>query len=157
MGRHTRGPIGVLAWAAMLALAMAAMMPARAGGTCARSDFEAVVDDTAAALRDLNQKNKPLFQEQLRNLKDKRGWSHDQFLKEAAPFVRDEQIAVFDQRSEALLNDIATMGQDGAQAKTPDCALVVELRARLKVLVETQTAKWSYMFGKLDKELGKSN
>lgn len=113
------------------------------------------MDDAAAALRDLNLKNKPDFQERLRTLKDKRGWSHDQFLKEAAPFVRDDEIAVFDQKSDQLLNDISTMGQDGAAAKSPDCALVVELRARLKVLVDTQTAKWAYMFAKLDKELAR--
>ena len=53
-----------------------------------------VVDEAAAALRDLNAKNKPAFQEKLRQLKDKRAWSHDEFLKEAAPFVRDDKIAV---------------------------------------------------------------
>ena len=64
---------------------------------CAKADFEAVVDDAAGALRDLNLQNKPAFQEKLRQLKDKRGWSHDAFLKEAAPFVRDDKIAVYDQ------------------------------------------------------------
>jgi hypothetical protein len=37
---------------------------------------------------------------------------------------------------------------------TPDCAVLLELRARMKVLVETQTAKWAYMFQKIDAELG---
>ncbi len=120
---------------------------------CAKSEFEAVVDEAAAALRDLNMKNKPDFQEKLRELKEKRGWSHDQFLKEAAPYVRDPKIAVFDQDSDRLLNDISSLGQEGADAKTPDCALLLELRARMKVLVETQTAKWTYMFEKLDAAL----
>src|SRR5262249_22619953 len=96
-------------------------------GECQRTDFEAVVDDAAAALRELNLKNKPDFQEKLRQLKDKRGWSHDQFLTEAAPFVRDDKIAVFDQQSDQLLNDISSLGQEGADAKTPDCALLHEL------------------------------
>src|ERR1700730_8105308 len=52
--------------------------PRGAAKECAKADFEAVVDDAAAALRDLNLKNKPNFQEKLRQLKDKRGWSHDQ-------------------------------------------------------------------------------
>jgi len=132
--------------------------PAAPGGAakeCAKSDFEAVVDDAAAALRDLNLKNKPDFQEKLRQLKDKRGWSHDQFLQEAAPFVRDDKIAVFDQDSEQLLSDIASLGQEGADAKTPDCGLMHELRARMKVLVDTQKAKWAYMFEKLDAALAK--
>jgi len=142
---------------AQTAEAPAAPAPAQqrqaAAGECQRADFEAVVDDAAAALRDLNMKNKPDFQEKLRQLKDKRGWSHDQFLTEAAPFVRDDKIAVFDQQSDQLLNDISSLGQEGADAKTPDCALLHELRARMKVLVDTQTAKWAYMFEKLNAAL----
>jgi hypothetical protein len=126
---------------------------APAGDSCTRAEFEAVVDDAAAALRDLNLKNKPDFQEKLRQLKDKRGWSHDQFMTEAAPYVRDDKIAVFDQESDQLLNDISSLGQEGADAKTPDCALLHELRARMKVLVDTQSAKWRYMFEKLNAAL----
>ncbi len=130
--------------------------PAAPGGSadvCDKSDFEAVVDDAAAALRDLNMQNKPAFQEKLRQLKDKRGWSHDEFLQAAAPFVRDTKIAVYDQESEHLLTDISTLGQEGADAATPDCELLADLKARMQKLVDTQTAKWSYMFQKLDAAL----
>ena len=147
----------ILGLAVLLALSLAGAAKAQTGApapaVCAKSEFEAVVDEAAAALRDLNLKNKPAFQEKLRQLKDKRGWSHDEFLKEAAPFVRDDEIAVFDQESERLLSDISAQGQEGAEAKTPDCALMVELRARMQSLVETQTAKWTYMFEKLDAAL----
>ena len=91
--------------------------PDGAAKECAKADFEAVVDDAAAALRDLNLKNKPDFQEKLRQLKDKRGWSHDQFMTEAAPYVRDDKIAVFDQESEQLLNDISSLGQEGSRSR----------------------------------------
>ncbi len=141
---------------AVLLLVMAGQIgEAEAQAACSKADFEAVVDQAAAALRDLNYKNRPEFQDRLRQLKDKRGWSNDEFLKEAAPFVRDEEIAVFDRKSEDLLNAISTMGQEGADAKTPDCALLTELRARMAVLVETQRAKWAYMFAKIDAELKK--
>jgi hypothetical protein len=123
------------------------------GQVCAKSDFEAVVDDAAGSLRDLNLQNKPAFQEKLRQLKDKRGWSHDAFLTEAAPFVRDDKIAVYDQDSERLLADISSLGQEGADAATPDCALLADLKARMRTLVDTQTAKWKYMFEKLDASL----
>jgi len=141
--------------AMLLALAGTAAAQAGAAGaqTCTKAEFEAVVDDAAAALRELNLKNKPAFQEKLRQLKDKRGWSHDQFLSAATPFVRDDKIAVFDQKSEQLLSDISSEGQEGADAPTPDCALLVDLRARMQVLVETQTAKWAYMFQKVDAAL----
>jgi hypothetical protein len=112
-----------------------------------------VVDDAAGALRDLNLENKPAFQEKLRHLKEKRGWSHEAFLKEAAPFVRDDKIAVFDQESERLLTDISTLGQEGADAPTPDCALLADLKSRMQTLVSTQTEKWTYMFQKLDAAL----
>ena len=136
----------------------AAATRAHAGATglpqqCTKAEFEDVVDEAAAALRDLNAKNKPAFQEKLRQLKDKRGWSHDQFLKEAAPFVRDDKIAVYDQESERLLADISTLGQEGAEAPTPDCTLLAGLKTRMQTLVDTQTAKWTYMFQKLDAAL----
>lgn len=143
-------------WLAAALLATATLVGgARLAAACQRADFEAVVDEAAAVLRDLNLKNKPTFQDKLRVLKDKRGWSHDQFMKEAAPFVLDEKIAEYDQTSTDLLAEISTLGQEGADAATPDCKLLEELRSRMKTLVESQTAKWTYMFGKLDAELAK--
>ncbi|MBU1210605.1 MAG: hypothetical protein KJ587_04935 [Alphaproteobacteria bacterium] len=123
--------------------------------SCARSDFEAVVDDAAEALRQLNSENKPVFQELLRTLKDKRGWDHDVYLREATPFVQDEKIDALDQRSQDLLTDIATLGEEGTAAPTPDCALLAELRQRMQELVTAQTAKWHYMFTKLRTEIDK--
>ena len=124
-----------------------------APAACAKQDFESVVEEAAGSLRDLNAKNRPAFQEKLRELKDKRKWSHDEFIKRAKPLVRDDKTVAFDQTTDELLSAIASMGQEGATAVTPDCAVLLELRARMKVLVETQTAKWAYMFQKIDAEL----
>ena len=122
---------------------------------CAKSDFEAVVDEAAGALRDLNAANKPKFQEKLRQLKDKRRWAHEQFIREAAPLVADEKINAYDRQSNDLLEKIAMGGEAGAAAATPDCAVLDKLRASMKTLVETQSAKWTYMTAKLDAELAK--
>ena len=122
---------------------------------CSKSDFEAVVDEAGASLRDLNRENTPQFQGKLRHLKDKRGWSNDQFMKEAEPFVRDDTIAGFDQKSEEFLGRIMSGGQAQSASAKPDCALLLELRAAMKALVETQRTKWAYMFDKLDKELAR--
>src|SRR5262245_26421545 len=78
---------------------------------CSKGDFEAVVDEAAASLRDLTKQNTPQFQVKLRQLKDKRAWSNDQFMKEAEPFVRDDKIAGFDQKSEEFLARITSGGQ----------------------------------------------
>ena len=144
------GFVGIL-----LLLALTGPTPSLAEAPCSKADFEAVVDEAAAALRTLNHQNTPQFQARLRQLKDKRGWSHEQFLSEAAPFVRDEAIAAFDQKSEDFLARITQAGQSQATAASLNCALLVDLRASLAALVETQKAKWTYMFDKISAELGK--
>lgn len=126
-----------------------------ADATCKKEDFEAVVETTASSLRDLNSKNRPEFQEKLRELKAKRNWTQNEFMEKAAPFVRDDKTAVYDQSTDELLSAISSMGQEGARAPTPDCAMLLELRARMKLLVDTQTAKWAYMFEKLNAELAR--
>ena len=136
-------------------IGLAAAPPALAQTACARADFEVVVETAAAALRELNLKHKPDFQEKLRNLKEKRGWSHDQFLKEASPLVRDDAIAAYERTTEELLDTIANLGQEGSAAKSPDCGMLVQLQEHMKRLVATQTAKWDYMFAKVETELWK--
>jgi hypothetical protein len=117
---------------------------------CARTDFEAVVDEASATLVDVTQKNTPEFQGKLRALKDKRGWSTEQLMKDGATFVRDDRIAAYDEKSEQLLIKINSQASDGA-----DCKALADLKAAMAALVETQTAKWAYMFDKIDKELAK--
>lgn len=145
---------GISALSIWLAVNVAAATAVTAG-PCEKSDFEAVVDQAAGSLRDLNAANKPKFQEKLRSLKDKRKWAHEQFLKEAAPFVADEKITAYDQQSNALLEKIAMGGEAGAAAATPDCVVLDSLRASMKTLIDAQTAKWTYMNAKLDAELSK--
>jgi hypothetical protein len=123
--------------------------------TCSKADFEGVVDEAAAGLRDLTRQNTPQFQGRLRQLRDKRGWSNDQFLKEAEPYVRDDTITAFDRKSEDFLARITGGGQSQAAATKLDCGLLADLHAAMQALVETQKAKWAYMFQKLEKELAK--
>jgi len=140
---------------AALLLALLGRAASPQAPTCAKTDFEAIVNEAGAALRDLNQQNTPLFQAKLRQLKDKRNWSNDQFLKEAEPLVRDEVIAGYDKKSEELVARITGESQAEPAPAAPDCALLGDLQAALKVLVETQTAKWTHMFAKIQKELAK--
>jgi len=142
---------GVLLMSAALCCTYARADDTPAG--CSKEDFESVAEQAAGSLRDLNSLNRPQFQEKLRALKDKRHWTHDEFLEKAKPFVKDDKTVVYDKTTDELLSAIASMGQEGAAAEKPDCTRMTELRARMKSLVDTQTAKWSYMFQKLDAEL----
>jgi len=130
-------------------------VPEAAPATCTKTEFESAVDNAAEALRELNNKNRPEFQSRLRKLKEKRAWTDDQFMKEAAPFVKDEEISIFDSKTSELLASISAMGQEGANAAQPNCSVLTELRGLMQVLVDTQTSKWTYMFKKLDDEIAK--
>jgi hypothetical protein len=140
---------------ALILLTLTGALPATAAEACTKADFEAVVDEAAAALRDLNSTSKPLFQEKLRQLKEKRGWSHDRFMKEAAPLVQDERIAEFDQKSAEYLERINSLGSEGASAASPDCGLLATVRQNMAALVDQQKAKWAYMFDKIAAELAR--
>lgn len=137
----------------VLALAVAGVLlgasPLRAD-TCQRADFEAVVDEASNTLVVLSQKNMPAFQAKLRELKAKRNWSNEQLIKEGATYVRDDRIATFDEQSEQLLLKINAQGGDSS-----DCKVLASLKDAMRTLVETQQAKWKYMFDKIEAELAR--
>jgi hypothetical protein len=145
-------------WAGSLvaALAFCQAPGVLAAPACTRDDFAIVVEQASDTLRALNTGNTPKFQAKLRTLKDRRKWSHDQFLKEAAPFVQDEQIQGLDEQTATLLNKIQGLGEGGA-GREPDCALLEILKVHMRSLVETTQAKWSYMNGKIDAALAPPN
>jgi hypothetical protein len=120
--------------------------------TCDRAEFETVVTSASATLRDLTADKKPAFQEKLRGLMAKRGWTYDQFVKEAGPIVADDKVTAYDQASADLLAKINRMGETGRNEAAPDCAMLNELRSTMTALITTQTEKWSYLFAKLDAE-----
>lgn len=142
-----------LSTALALALAGALVTMPAAAQPCSRADFESVVDQASGLLRDLVQRNTAEFQGKLRALRQKRGWSQEQFVKEGARFVQDEKIAEFDEQSARLLAKINQGGDSGG--KTPDCAVLGELRATMKSLVEVQEAKWRHMNDEIDAEMAK--
>lgn len=145
--------VAALSW--LMGGAIVAVPAAAQGPDCTRLQFEAVVAEAAAALRDLNAHNRPTFQSKLRALKDKRGWSNDEFLRNASPLVQDAKTEQYDRESSEDLAKIQSMGAEGAAASEPNCAHLDELKARMQSLVTSQKAKWQYLFGKLEQELAK--
>jgi hypothetical protein len=123
--------------------------------TCERVDFETVVDLASETLREINQKNTAQFQGRLRQLKEKRAWTHEQFLKEAAPFVADDKITSYNEQSEDLLARINGTGASSSATAKPDCNVLAALRQNMQALVDAQTEKWLYMFSKIEAELAK--
>ena len=143
------------AGAAIFCLGLGSPHAMAQGAACTRMQFEAAVSDAAGALRDLNAQNRPNFQTKLRALKDKRGWTHDQFLKEAIPLVQHAKIAQYDKESGEYLEKIQSMGAEGATAKEPDCTRLTDVKTHMQALVTSQQAKWTYMLERVDQELAK--
>lgn len=145
------------AWVIGLLLLGVAVSPAIAQqAACSRGDFEGVVSEVALALRNLNQSNRPAFQSKLRMLKEKRGWSQDDFLKLAAPIVQDEKITAYDKKTGEALDQINTMSVVAGGSDAADCEKLGELKGRMGALIELQKERWQYMFSRLDAELAKA-
>lgn len=151
-----KAAVAILFWGLAtiwLAVSAAAQGTPSAADGCTKQEFEAVVENAASALRDLNARNAPGFQDKLRLLRERRKWSAEEFMDKAAPFVQDERIAGFDQRSTDLLAKVNAMGEARAALTTPDCKLLEDLRATMKSLIDTQIEKWAYMFAKIERGL----
>lgn len=153
IGPARRSALAIVLAAIAVMLGALPVVAQSAGRTCEKKEFEAVVENAALALRDLNARNAPGFQDKLRLLRERRKWTAEEFMEKAAPFVQDERIAEYDQRSTALLNKINSMGEAGAASSTPDCNLLDELRSTMKALIDTQIEKWAYMFAKIERGL----
>jgi hypothetical protein len=148
--------IGAARARAILVAALLFAGPAAAQDpACTREAFEEAVGLSAAALRDLTGQNRPIFQTRLRELKDKRGWDHNQFMREAAPIVQDARTDAYDRESAALLEEIQRMGAEGSAAATPDCEALAHLKSRMQALVDAQRGKWAYLIDKVEQELGR--
>jgi hypothetical protein len=153
---RARARAAVVALLVLVVPGTAVSQTAPPSGQCAKADFEAVVNDAGAALRDLTQQNLPVLQNKLRQLKDKRSWSTDEFPKQVEALVSDEAVAGYNKKSEELVSRITGGGAQGETAtKAPDCALLTSLLGDLKLLVDTQKAKWTHVLAKVEAELGK--
>ena len=114
-----------------------------------------MVDEAAGALRDLARQNTPQFQGKLRQLKSKRGWSDDQFLRRRSRWCATRRLPASTRSRRSFCCASPAAARSGAADSAPDCKLLAELRAVMGSLVETQKAKWAYMFEKIEAELRK--
>lgn len=136
---------------------------------CDQAAFSAVVDEARTQLQALNTKNKTEFHQKLDALREKRGWSKDDFVKNARPLVQDSEISSYDARHEALLARVSQIGQADqpvaslasiapAAEPAPDkrCVMLDELRSLMGRVIENTRAKWAYMHDKTDAALSQS-
>jgi hypothetical protein len=136
---------------------------------CDQTAFSAVVDDARNRLETLNAENKQEFQHKLGELREKRGWSDDDFVKNARPLVQDAEIASYDARHQELLARVSNIGQaeqsvaslagiapSAEQDSDKRCVMLEELRGLMGKVIENTRAKWVYMQGKTEAALTQS-
>ena len=137
---------------------------------CDQAAFSAVVSEVRGKLDALNTRNKQEFQQKLGKLREKHGWSKDDFVKNASPLVQDAEIASYDARHKVLLAKVSQIGladqsvaslagvapTTGLAASDRRCIMLDELRSVMGEVIENTRAKWVYMHGKTDAALKQS-
>jgi len=165
VSRGQRGSMAFKANAAALMCSVLALTPAQAED-CGRDALTAVVGEARAELTAMNQSNKQDFHEKLQRLKAQAGWSGDEYVAKATPFVRDEQIAAFNAEHEQLIARVPQIGKTSrsvaslagtapgfSASSDKGCAMAEKLRTLMDDVVANSRAKWRYMLGKVDAAL----
>ena len=138
--------------------------------SCGREALAAVVSEAGAELTALNEANTRRFQDRLQQLKASEGWSDADYVAKATPFVKDEAIADFDARHSELLAQVPHLSAPGHSvaslasaasalggAAPAGCPMAEKLRGLMNDVVGNSRAKWTYMIGKVDAALEKTD
>lgn len=155
--------------AAALICSLIAVTAAHADN-CGREALAAVVSEASAELTAMNEANTRRFQDKLKQLKASEGWSDADYVSKATPFVKDEAIADFDVRHGELLAKVPHLSAPGHSvaslagaapafaASAPEgCPMAEKLRTLMSDVVDNSRAKWTYMLGKVDEALQKTD
>ncbi len=150
----------------LAALILSGFAGGAAASECGQDAFSAAVADARAALERLSAEHRGSFQQKLMTIKQREGWSDEDYRANARPLVQDERIAAFDARNEELLAQVPAIGRQArsvaslagaAPSVEPSadrrCAMLEELRAVMDGVVANARAKWAYMQGKADAAL----
>jgi len=122
---------------------LAGTAPVAAG--CDRSSYSEVFDKASVELTKMNNERAKQIKRLLRDLKKLASWTDQEYLRNAAPLVENEQISEFNSRSKALLASVADFGGSGTTIDRGECGKVDELRALFSLLIDNTREKWAFM------------
>lgn len=145
---------GRIPYAAIFAAALMALTgasPARAQ-SCTASDFGAVVDQTAQALRDLNVNGARRFQNKLASLRDQHGFSQAD-VEARASGMQDDKIEEFNREIDGLVAQMDALSQTPNNKIT--CEKLDDLKRVRDRLLTVMGQKSGYMLAKVDAEFEK--
>ena len=132
---------------------LASMSVATRAETCTPEQFRKVVDEAGAVLRRLNAESQPGLQGGFRKLKNKFGWSDDEYMDKANALLSDRQSEAYDAKAGELLVKLDQLNE-GPVGSVQDCARLGELEATALELQATVKVKTRYMLARIDGQLG---
>ena len=141
MGRWHRLPL--------IALAVSLLGPAASAQSCTSEQIRKVVDDTGAVLRRINAESRQRLDTGLKRLKEKNGWSEDDYLEKANLALSDARSDAYDVTATDLLGKLDRLGEE-TPTGAPDCSRLGELEATALELQATVRVKTQYMLARLD-------
>jgi hypothetical protein len=124
--------------------------PVPSHAACTASDFGAVVDETARALRDLNNNGAKSLQAKLKSYQQKYGLSSEE-VQARAEGLQDDKMSQFNREIETLVSQMDGLSQTPADQIT--CDKLEELRRVRDRLLTVMGQKSGYMLAKADLEL----
>lgn len=113
--------------------------------SCERAVYSEVFNNASGKLAKMNTERASEIKRMLRDLKKLADWSDQEFLRKAAPLVKNKQISAFDSQSKALLASVSDFGGSGTTIDRGECGKIDELRALLSLLIQNTREKWSFM------------
>ena len=140
-------PVVVALLSLMLALASSSAQAQTA--QCPPEQFRKVVDDAGAALRKINSDQRPKLEAGLRRLKDKHGWSEDDYADKANVLLSDAKSDDYDVKASELLAKLDQISEQ-AQAGKAECTRLAELESTALELQATIRVKAQYMLARIE-------
>ncbi len=148
--RERRGLSFRLAAFSLLIAGLAPAAPsAVAAQPCDKAAFEGVVSAAGTTISTLNAEKKTAFQDGLKALKARAGWSEQDYVVKATPYVKDERTAELDRANADLLAKVQTLGAGGDATDDARCAMLAELQTLMDQVVANTRAKWEHMIAKV--------
>ena len=129
-------------------------VPPAAAQTCSKGDIAAIIDATAAKLRELNAAHQPALQSKLQQLGQRRGWSEGEREAKAAEFLQDDETRALDEQASQLLVEFETLGDDTGIDQKSCTARIAKLKTVSAQIIEITTAKAAHVSARIDAAMG---
>jgi hypothetical protein len=142
--QHLRRKVAVAAAAAFFM----ATIPAEAQQSCDTHAFNALIDETAQKLRNLNRDSETRFQERLHAIGKMQGWTEAQMASKASAAMDENKLANFNSQIEELVTQLDTLS--ATPASEVSCDRLNQLKSVRDQLISVMTKKAGFILAEVE-------